>query len=591
MTSRKNTLCFGDNLAFLKNPSLFPDESIDLIYLDPPFNSQRGYNVLFKEVDGTPSASQIQAFDDTWSWDEDAAARYEEIQETAPGQVVAVMSALQIMLGHSPMFAYLVQMCSRLVQLHRVLKKTGSLYLHCDPTASHYLKMVLDAVFDARKFQNEITWKRSSAHSDSKQGMTRCGRIHDVILFYSKGSTFTWNQIYVPYTQEYTASEYRHVHPDGRRYKETDLTAAKPGGDTNYIWRVKRPINEDARWIADLKDEHLKPRKDWEYREVRPYDGRFWAYSKANLLQFVAEGRIIHRETGMPRLMQFADEMPGIPLQDVWDDIPPIGALAAERLGYPTQKPIALLKRIILASSNPGDIILDPFCGCGTTIDAVETINRENPEQKKRVWIGIDITYLAVTLIKNRLARFERPRATFDVIGEPEDTKSAEFLAHRDRHEFQYWALGLIGARPWTDQKKKGADKGIDGVRFFNDEGPQGKPKPIFVQVKSGHVKSGDIRDFHGTLEREKAAMGVFITLEPPSADMKKEALEAGKYLSLWNQEQYPRIQILTVEQLLSDSARPNPTCLRLPPSYAGETFKQAAREKTAAQTQLEALL
>jgi hypothetical protein len=203
--------------------------------------------------------------------------------------------------------------------------------------------------------------------------------------------------------------------------------------------------------------------------------------------------------------------------------------------------------------------------------------------RKNLLCFGDNLTFL--------ISRFERPPAKFDIIGEPEDFHSAEFLAKRERYEFQYWALGLIGARPWTGEKKKGADKGIDGVRFFNDEGPTGKPKALLVQVKSGHVKSGDIRDFRGTLEREKASMGVFITLEPSTKDMDKEAFEAGKYLCPWNQEQYPRIQILTIEQLLADENRPNPHCLRMPPSYAGETFKQAAKAKgPGAGMQLEAL-
>jgi hypothetical protein len=251
------------------------------------------------------------------------------------------------------------------------LKPTGSLYLHCDPTASHYLKIILDTIFGPANFMNEVTWKRSSAHSDSKQGMRRCGKIRDIVLVYAKTQDYFWNTQYTPYTTEYLEAEYRHSDTSGRYYKETDLTAAKPGGDTSYEWRVRRPLGHQIRWEADLEDEYLNPRTGWEYLGVRPYNGRFWAYSKDNIIQFAKSGHLIHRETGMPRLVQFADEMPGIPLQDLWDDIHPIGAKAAERLGYPTQKPLALLERIIAASSNPGDVILDPFCGCGTTIGAM----------------------------------------------------------------------------------------------------------------------------------------------------------------------------------------------------------------------------
>lgn len=555
----KNRLFFGDNLTFLNNPAYFPDESVDLVYLDPPFNSQRGYNVLFKEVDGTPSASQIQAFDDNWQWDADAANRYEEIQAVASGQVVAVMGALQIMLGHTPMFAYLVQMCARLVQLHRVLRKTGSLYLHCDSTASHYLKIVLDSIFGPKNYQNEIIWQRANAHNDAK---TRFGKLTDTILFYSKASNPNFNVQYIEHDPEYIAKFYRHFDESGRRYRLGDMASPNPRPNMMYEW------------------------------QGYAYPAKGWRYETATMQRLHDEGRIHYPEdkTQRPSLKRYLDEMKGTPVGNIWSDIQRLEAVASESLGYPTQKPTDLLKRIILASSNPGDVILDPFCGCGTTIDAVEILNRENPDQKKRIWIGIDITYLAVTLIKNRLAVYTDPPARFQIIGEPEDAKSAEFLAHKDRYEFQFWALGLIGARPWTDQKKKGADKGIDGVRFFNDEGPRGKLKAILVQVKSGKVSSRDIRDFRGTLEREKAPMGVFLTLEPATKDMEKEAFEAGRYTSTWNQQQYPVIQILTMEQLLSDPDRPNPHCLKMPPSYVGDTFKQPVRATQGRGQQMEML-
>jgi site-specific DNA-methyltransferase (adenine-specific) len=549
-----NLLCFGDNAYFLnERRDLFPDESVDLVYLDPPFNSQRPYNILFKDHKGTPSAAQIKAFDDTWTWDETAQRNYEWLITDAgfaPEALRALISTFNRFLGRSEMFAYLVQMATRLVMLHRVLKPTGSLYLHCDPTASHYLKLVLDGVFGAPHFINEITWKRTSAHSDTKQGMKRCGKIRDIILFYSKTADYTWNPVYQPYDEDYVEAFYGHIEDDGRRFTLSDLTAAKPGGDTLYSWKG-----------------------------VRPYEGRFWAYSQEKMKQFEEEGRLYYTSSGMPRYKRYLDEMPGIPLQDLWTDIKVISSTAAERLGYPTQKPLALLKRIVAASSNPGDVVLDPFCGCGTTIDAVETLNRETPDQPPRTWMGIDVTHLAINLIKHRLARFE-PAPKFSVEGEPEDLGGARELAARDRHQFQYWALGLIGARPAATDRKKGADRGIDGSFNFIDDA-KGTARSVLVQVKSGKVRVGDIRDLKGVLEREQAEMGVFITLEQPTKPMVEEALSAGSYHSGGWGKDYPRIQILTIEELLADPDRPHPRCLRAPQRVLGETFKEARKHRS----------
>ncbi len=313
-----NLLCYGDNLLFLADHSVFPDQSIDLIYLDPPFNSQQSYNVLFKESTGTPEAAQIRAFEDTWRWDQAANVALVQIHSdpSVPAPLVDLMKTFMNFLKASPMMAYLVQMGIRLVHMHRVLKSTGSLYLHCDPTASHYLKLVLDAIFGPRQLINEIIWKRSSAHSDTKQGMRRCGRIHDVILAYAKGAQYTWNPQYTLYSNGYLSSEYRHEAKDGRLYKETDLTAARPGGDTEYEWRVKRSTGRNRRWEADLSDEFKTPKKGFEYKGVRPYAGRYWAYSKENLIAFANAGHLIHRETGMPRLIQYVDEMPGVSIQE-----------------------------------------------------------------------------------------------------------------------------------------------------------------------------------------------------------------------------------------------------------------------------------
>ncbi|HLL79278.1 MAG TPA: DNA methyltransferase [Ktedonobacteraceae bacterium] len=533
----QNTLYYGDNLKVLRE--YIPSESVDLIYLDPPFNSNRNYNVLFKDESGSDSEAQITAFEDTWHWNHTAEQTYHDLVTDAPDNVSKMIASLRDFIGQNQMMAYLVMMAARLVELHRVLKPTGSLYLHCDPTASHYLKILLDTIFDPENFRSELIWKRSSAHSDTKQGRKLHGHIHDVILFYTKSDTWTWNPVYTGYDADYIEDFYRHIEDGtGRRYRLSDLTAAKPGGDTSYEWKG-----------------------------VKPYKGRFWAYSKENMAQFDREGRLYYSKTGMPAYKRYLDEMPGVPLQDVWTDIRPIGSLASERLGYPTQKPEELLERIIQSSSNPGDIILDPFCGCGTAIAAAQKLDRR--------WIGIDITHLSIALQKYRLQEMF-PDAKFRVVGEPGDIGAAKQLAQDDRYQFQWWALSLVRAKPLGGQEgsrngKKGSDKGIDGVINFIDDAYD-KPKRVLIQVKSGHVKSGDIRDLRGTVERENAAMGVFITLEPPSKDMTTEAISAGYYHSPgWNID-YPRIQILTIADLLKGVK------VQMPMQHG--TFKQAQKVK-----------
>ena len=545
----RNTLYYGDNLAILRD--YIADESVDLIYLDPPFNSARSYNVLFKHESGDAAEAQVKAFDDTWHWGQEAEHTYHELVTKGLPPVADMIGAMRQFIGDNQMMAYLVMMAARLAELRRVLKPTGSLYLHCDPTASHYLRIILDTVFGPRNMRSEIIWKRSAAHNDAKQGAKQPGRIHDVILFYSKhDDNWTWNQVYTAYDESYMESNYRYVdETTGRRYKSTDLTAAKPGGDTSYEWKGRRPPA-----------------------------GRYWAFSKENMQKFEDAGLIHYTSTGNPRLKQFLDEMPGVHLQDIWSDIPPINAHAAERLGYPTQKPVALLERIISASSNPGDVVLDPFCGCGTTIAAAQKLGRH--------WIGIDITNLAIALQKYRLQDAYGLEAGRDylVIGEPKDLASAAQLAHDSRHQFEWWALSLIRAQPINPgdssgkKGKKGADRGIDGQIVFIDDS-SGKPKRILVQVKSGHVSASIVRDLRGVIEREGAALGVLITLDPPSQPMKTEAASAGYYTSPGWGRDYPRLQILTVEGLLAGVER-----LDRPP--AAVTFKQAQKEKPEQDTQ-----
>ena len=365
------TVWTGDNLDILRGIN---SESIDLIYLDPPFNSNRNYTAPI----GSKAAGV--AFKDTWTLDDVDEAWHGEIADRDPS-LYSIIDAAGLAHGAS-MKSYLIMMAVRLLEMRRVLKPTGSIYLHCDLTASHYVKTLMDSVFGAERFLNEVTWKRSSAHSDSKQGMRRCGRIRDILLVYTKEEEHRWNTQFTSYSEEYLREKYRHQDPDGRRFKDTDLSGAKPGGDTSYEWRVKRRIVPEAgAWEVDPSDEWQLAKPGWEYRSVSPPNRRYWAYSREHLLQLDREGRLYHSRSGRPRLKQYADEMPGVSLQDLWTDIPPINSQARERIGYPTQKPLALLDRIIRASSDLGDMILDPFCGCATTLVAAETLGRR--------WAGI----------------------------------------------------------------------------------------------------------------------------------------------------------------------------------------------------------
>jgi len=534
--TQPNTLFYGDNLIILRSRDYFPNECVDLIYLDPPFNSNRSYNVLFKDESGLESEAQITAFDDTWHWGHAAEATWHDLVTGAPERVATAIGALRELIGTNQMMAYLVMMAARLVELHRVLKPTGSLYLHADPTSSHYLKIILDTIFGPENFRNEIVWKRTQAHNDPK----RCGSVHDVIFYYVKNEKRSvWYGGGHKVSEEYLRSHYSKVDEHGRRYQLVVCHAPGPG-----------------------------PSRIFFGKEMNPPPGRHWSWTQENIDRLIAEGRIVITRTGNPRLVQYAPEE--IPLQDVWADIDPVNSQAAERLGYPTQKPLALLERIISASSNPGDVVLDPFAGCGTAVAAAHKLGRR--------WIGIDITHLSINLLKFRLRDMFglTPGVDYQVIGEPVSVDGARQLAEDDRFQFQFWALSLVQARPLGGEVggrtgKRGADRGIDGLITFIDDNTA-RPKRIIVQVKSGKVKSGDIRDLKGTVEREKAAMGVFITLEPPTREMVTEAVSAGFYRSPGWGRDYPRIQIRTIEELLDGAG------IEMPLSSV--TFKQAGRVK-----------
>jgi site-specific DNA-methyltransferase (adenine-specific) len=531
----QNTLFYGDNLPILRE--YVAGGSVDLVYLDPPFNSARSYNVLFKNERGEGPEAQIAAFEDTWHWSPVAQHTYETLVTQAPPHVGKMVDALYGLLQRSQMMAYLVMMAARLVELHRVLKPTGSLYLHCDPTAVHYLKVVLDTIFGPQNFRNEIIWQRTFA-----KGLTsrQLPDNHDVILCYQKTSGATWNAniLYQPYDvsslDQKTAGKYHHRDENGRLYRLDNL----------------------------LNPNRERPNLTYEFLGVT----RVWRWTKERMQAAYDAGLVVQTKPGtVPQLKRYLDEQRGRPLGDVWTDIPPLNSQARERLGYPTQKPLALLERIIQMSSNLGDVVLDPFAGCGTAVIAAQKLGRR--------WIGIDVTHLAIALLKYRLKDQFGEQVQYQVRGEPEDVASAHQLALDDRYQYQWWALSLVEAKPLggdagSRQGKKGSDQGIDGVITFLEDA--GRAQRVLVQVKSGKVGSPAIRDLVGTLDREKAAIGVFVTLEEPTRDMRSEAVAAGSYHSpAWGRT-YPRVQILTIAELLRGAA------IQMPPQFG--TFRQAPR-------------
>ncbi|HEY8032399.1 MAG TPA: site-specific DNA-methyltransferase [Methylocella sp.] len=535
-TPARNTLFYGDNLAILREH--VEDESVDLVYLDPPFNSNAAYNVLFKAPDGHQSQAQIEAFDDSWHWNPSAEQAFDEVMQSGNSDVAEMLRAMRSFLKENDMMAYLTMMAVRLLELHRVLKPTGSLYLHCDPTASHYLKILLDAVFGKTQFRTEISWRRQSAHSDAKQGRVQYGNVRDVIFFYTKGRVWTWNWLYTAYDESYLSDFYKHAEPEtGRRYRLSDLTG--PGGAA-------------------------KGNPAYEVMGIT----RYWRFSEEKMQKLIAEGRVVQTRPGaVPAQKRYLDEMPGVSLQNDWNDIK--SAAGKESLGYPTQKPLALLERIISASSNEGDLVLDPFCGCGTTVHAAQKLNRR--------WIGIDVTHLAIHLIQRRLKdAFSGIR--FDIVGEPKDLGGARVLALQDKYEFQKWALAMIGAQPFKGGKK-GSDGGVDGFLYIKPDGK--KTEKVIVSVKGGQsLNPAMVKDLIVTVDQEGAKMGVFLTLEPPTKGMVTQAVAAGFYKTEYGQ--FPKIQIVTVEELFGPS---NPLHL---PWQDTSVFKKARRENTEKQSKLD---
>jgi site-specific DNA-methyltransferase (adenine-specific) len=521
-----NTLYYGDNLDVLRKH--FPlTNYFDLIYLDPPFNSKADYNVLFKEKSGKESVAQVQSFSDFWHWDIITAELYSTLQKDP--ELGNVLIFLHQHLGSNDMMAYLVVMTARLKKLHDVLKPTGSLYLHCDPTASHYLKVVLDTIFGVENFRNEIVWQRFNFHADAH----RYGKVHDILLFYTKTNDYYWKTQYGEYKEEYKESHFYSKDPDGRRYRLSDSTAKGQG-----------------------------PPRYFKGKLLYPPHGTHWRWSQENIDRLVKEGKIVFTKTGNPAVKRYLDEVkPAV--HSIWTDIPSINSMSKERIGFETQKPLKLLERIIVSSCPEGGVILDPFCGCGTTIIATEELNKKLGLNRK--WVGIDITHLAISLIRSRLKRIHvYPDKDYVIVGEPVDFASATELMKIDKsgYQFQLWALSLIEdaypSKVNADGKVvKGSDKGVDGWLSFK-EGDNPDLKKIVISVKGGeNIGVQMVRDLIGTVEARHSAMGILVTLFEPTEPMKKTALECGFYESPVWRHHYPKIQIITVDELLAKK-KPN---------------------------------
>lgn len=531
-----NRLLYGDNVTVMRD--LMPARSVDLIYLDPPFKSDKNYNLIYSTMTGLPVPEQADAFCDTWQMNTSKADLLERLPRlmreagVEPAYLnfwMTWVSALQGAQMH--LLAYLYYMVERLLWMKPLLKDTGSIYLHCDPTASHYIKVMMDGIFGHQNFRNEVIWKRTSAHSGAK----RYGPVHDVILFYSKSDTYTWNKVFQKYDESYVAKKFKRVDSKtGQPFQDHDLTG--PGtrtGPSGQPWRGSDPTTRGRHWQpASYLYEKYKALTGEELKQY-PFLERLDRLDELGLIHWT------DRHGGFPRYKQFLADAPGLPLQDIWTDISPVNSMADERLGYPTQKPIALMKRIVTASSNPGDVIFDPFCGCGTTIYATQEIGQ-------RTWIGCDIAILAVKLIREILT--ERYRLAdgvdFTVDGIPNSAEAAEHLFKRDPFQFQHWAVERVGGFPML---KKVADRGIDGrIYYESDTGL----RSMVLSVKGGKVKPEHIRELIGTMNAERDAdLAGFICLNEPSTQMKQAAAKAGSFV--YRDVQYPKVQMLTIKQIV----------------------------------------
>jgi site-specific DNA-methyltransferase (adenine-specific) len=458
----------------------------------------------------------LEAFRDTWTWTPETALAFDNLTKTG-SDVVIVLDSLKRFLGTSNLMAYLVMMTSRLIELRRVLKPTGTIFLHCDPTASHYLKLIMDGIFGSSYFRNEISWRRSQPKGHARRNFANS---RDILLRYTKTNDWTFNPQYKEHDPAYVEKFYRFADPDGRRYRLGDITNPNKN----------------------------RPNLTYEFLGVR----RVWRWTRDRMQKAYDDGLIVQTRPGaVPQAKRYLDDMEGTLVTDDWDDIEHVHGSSGEFLGYPTQKPVALLERVINAASNPGDTVLDPFCGCGTTIEAAQRLDRQ--------WIGIDITHYAIALIKSRIERVF-PGIDIGVNGRPEDLYAARALFEQDPYQFQWWANWLVGVQNYRE-RRRGPDRGIDGIIFFPN-GPHGIGR-VVVSVKGGKLKADDIRALAGVVQREDANMGLLVTLEEPTRRMITDAAGAGIVRA--PRDPYPRLQIATVEQLLKGFRPQLPPAIELP--------------------------
>ena len=515
-----NRLWFGDCLTVMADKMKLA--SVDLIYLDPPFNSQRQYNAIYKNETGQPLPDQIDAFCDLWELnpERERAITHMPILMREAGIEDDVAQFWRLWVNalrrtHPRLLAYLSYMVERLLLMKGLLRPTGSIYLHCDPTASHYIKVMMDAIFGHENFRNEITWQRTESHNTAN----RYANVADIILYYSRTDRPTWNQQYQEYG-EAQRSRFRHKDMDGRLYKLENLTAPRPASNSGKF----------------------------EWRGTMPGQTRGWGYRIEQLEAWWEEGRIQTKRDGTPRmdgLKVYLDETDGKPLLNIWTDIARIPNTSAERMGYATQKPLALLKRIISASTNPGDVVFDPFCGCATTLEAAHELGRR--------WIGIDIAYhairrVAAVRLTDRLRLVEGE--DFEVDGIPRTVDGARDLWERDKYHFQAWAITLVDGFPTN---KRTADGGIDGRLYFTAPGTK-TLQSMVIEVKGGkNVSIADVRALRGVLDNDDALMAGFIILEPLGStkerNFRRDMAQAGDLEVVG--KKYPRMQLLTVEEIL----------------------------------------
>ena len=531
----RNKLFYGDNLEVLRK--YIDSDSIDLCYIDPPFNSKRNYNQIYNNI-GKEDKAQAQAFIDTWEWDNYADDGFQQIMGNTNNvfakQSIELLSGLSKVIGKGSLLAYLVHMTLRIAEIYRVLKPTGCFYLHCDPTASHYLKLIIDSIFVSQggDYLNEITWKRNFTKKGSQYKMHRFANNCDIIFFYSKSGKYFFE---TPKTKLVDKNEIEKL------YDKVD--------DKN-----KRFKSEPIELPSMMARENLR----YEYKGYLPAYG--WMMNKEKLEDLDSKGKLYFTKNGKPRRKNFMEDYSGTEADNLWIDLLPLGQKQSEAMGYPTQKPEALLERIITASSQDGDTVLDAYCGCGTTVSVATNL--------KRKWIGIDITYQSISLILKRLEEtFSKDVAdSIELNGVPKDLASAIALAHkkddRTRKEFEKWAVLTYSNNKAMINEKKGADHGIDGMAFMM-EGAE-TFKDILFSVKSGHPNLSQFRDFLHVVKRDNAAIGIFITLEDPTREMISEAIKIGKYTNPLTEQTYEKVSIVTIEEILAGERLNVPTSIQI---------------------------